>query len=348
MRTFHEKLDSARVGQLLGQEVTKVQERRLQSLWAGYGSVASLTATLKSGGTQALIVKRVDPPREADSGSLGDARKLRSYQVEGSFYKHLAPGVIQAGVCVAETLDLQKEDNRMMLLMTDLTRDFPCQVGSMNVEQAKAAAEWLAGFHAHFWERPRAEGVWEQGGYWYLDTRPDEFEAIGSEWNRLKAAAKAINWRVKGGDSNRFRTLIHGDFKAANILHSSDGKRCAAYDFQYVGEGYGVRDMVMLLHSSLQRKTVPSEEEILKHYHQCLCRILGHEKAKGYDFDTMMMHYDICVADYVRFMAGWGFWGTDSSWTADKASAVLDKLDGGRQLKPEDYLAAVKQVFPVV
>lgn len=54
-------------------------------------------------------------------------------------------------------------------------------VATPAVEQAKAAAEWLAGFHAHFWERPRAEGVWEQGGYWYLDTRPDEFEAIGSE-----------------------------------------------------------------------------------------------------------------------------------------------------------------------
>lgn len=46
-------------GDGIRQEVTKVQERRLQSLWAGYGSVASLTATLKSGGTQALIVKRV-------------------------------------------------------------------------------------------------------------------------------------------------------------------------------------------------------------------------------------------------------------------------------------------------
>jgi Ser/Thr protein kinase RdoA (MazF antagonist) len=50
----------------------------------------------------------------------------------------------------------------------------------------------------------------------------------------------------------RFRTLLHGDFKAANILHSADGTQCAAYDFQYVGEGYGVQDVVMLLHSSLQ------------------------------------------------------------------------------------------------
>ena len=66
-----------------------------------------------------------------------------------------------------------------------------------------------------------------QGGYWYLDTRPEEYESIGAEWARLKAAARALDWRVKGGGSGRFRTLLHGDFKAANILHSQDGARWA-------------------------------------------------------------------------------------------------------------------------
>lgn len=37
--------------------------------------------------------------------------------------------------------------------------------------QARAALEWLAGLHACFWEQPRPPGVWEQGCYWYLDTR---------------------------------------------------------------------------------------------------------------------------------------------------------------------------------
>eukprot|EP00976_Prorocentrum_cordatum_P093283 1189304-Prorocentrum_minimum.AAC.1 len=131
-----------------------------------------------------------------------------------------------------------------------------------------------------------------QGGYWYLDTRPEEFESIGSEWARLKGAAAALDWRVKGGGSGRFRTLLHGDFKAANILHSTDSTRCAAYDFQYVGEGYGVRDVVMLLHSSLQRGGVqaeksstttvtecftglPAEKELLQHYHAALLAKLG-------------------------------------------------------------------------
>ena len=36
----------------------------------------------------------------------------------------------------------------------------------------------------------------------------------------------------QGGGSRRFRTLLHGDFKGANILHSTDEASCAAYDFQ--------------------------------------------------------------------------------------------------------------------
>ena len=44
---------------------------------------------------------------------------------------------------------------------------------------------------------------------------------------------------------------------------------------QYVGEGYGVRDLVMLLHSSLSRGAVAAEPTILAHYHAALTAKLG-------------------------------------------------------------------------
>ena len=37
----------------------------------------------------------------------------------------------------------------------------------------------------------------------------------------------------------RHRTVIHGDFKSENVLFSADGRNCAAYDFQYCGDGCG-------------------------------------------------------------------------------------------------------------
>lgn len=64
---------------------------------------------------------------------------------------------------------------------------------------------------------------------------------MGSEHSQLKAAAAAIDARLKGRDhsgttSRDFRTLIHGDFKSANLLFTQESKPvCAAYDFQYVG-----------------------------------------------------------------------------------------------------------------
>jgi hypothetical protein len=93
-------LDAARVGELLSVEVKKVTERRVQSLWAGFGAVSSLTATLAAGGEHVLMVKRVDPPT-VDATSVGDQRKLRSYQVECNFYERLADGLRDVGVAVA-------------------------------------------------------------------------------------------------------------------------------------------------------------------------------------------------------------------------------------------------------
>ena len=31
-------------------------------------------------------------------------------------------------------------------------------------------------------------------------------------------------------------------------------------------------------------------------------------RGAGYSWEVMRKHYEVCVADYVRFMAGWGFW----------------------------------------
>ena len=71
--------------------------------------------------------------------------------------------------------------------------------------------------------------------------RQEELESMGAEHKHLKAAAAVIDARLKGLDSQgvpspAFRTLLHGDFKSANLLFSSgESPTCAAYDFQYSG-----------------------------------------------------------------------------------------------------------------
>jgi Ser/Thr protein kinase RdoA (MazF antagonist) len=71
------------------------------------------------------------------------------------------------------------------------------------------------------------------GSYWHLQTRWDEYNGIGKEFKRLKLAAKAID-RVLTSSGCRYRTLVHGDCKADNILlaDTPNGTVASLHDYQ--------------------------------------------------------------------------------------------------------------------
>jgi Ser/Thr protein kinase RdoA (MazF antagonist) len=206
--------------------------------------------------------------------------------------------------------------------MSDLRDNYPSSNSGYNLSQAKSCLDWLASFHAAFWEVD-TDGVWETGCYWHLETRPDEFEQIDGEWADLKSAAAFIDRELKG-NSGKFRTLCHGDFKSANIVHTADGTKCAAYDFQYVGKGYGVKDVAYLFASSLSPTALGKEQELLQYYHEQLTSLLG-DAASSYTFEVMQAHFELALLDYVRFMAGWGFWG-NGAWASKRAREMLPAI----------------------
>ena len=90
--------------------------------------------------------------------------------------------------------------------------------------------------------------------------------------------------------------------------------------------GYGARDVAKLLACSVQRRVLGQHEaSLLRHYHAALVDRLSAEQAAAYTFDVFQDHFDVSVADFVRFMAGWGWWG-DVAWANRKTEAVLDRL----------------------
>ena len=92
--------------------------------------------------------------------------------------------------------------------------------------------------------------------------------------------------------------------------------------------GYGARDVAYLLASSIERRVLAQHEaSLLRHYHAALVDRLSAEHASAYTFDVFQDHFELGVADFVRFMAGWGYWG-DSAWADRTTQAVLDRLDG--------------------
>ena len=118
---------------------------------------------------------------------------------------------------------------------------------------------WLARFHSEFFGKEPA-GLWPDGSYWDLQ-RPHRLSALGNtdpcdelERDLIKYAAD-FDTKIR---NCAFQTIIHGDAKVENFCFGKNGD-CAGLDFQWVGRGPGVRDLMCLISSC-----VKSEEMIEK------------------------------------------------------------------------------------
>jgi len=171
-------MDTQQIGLILSADVVSCDQKKLCSLWAGYGYINALTITFRdeSKPIVKLIFKVVQAPH--DSGEAHE-RKVSSYVVEAAFYEACVPRLVKIGVDIATPLHVTKDiAGNISLLMTDLREQFPINTDSMLCRgRTKAALDWLAKFHAAFWQQPAAEeyGLWKEGCYWRLDTRMSEF-----------------------------------------------------------------------------------------------------------------------------------------------------------------------------
>ena len=109
-------------------------------------------------------------------------------------------------------------------------------------------------------------------------------------------------------------------------MHVTQGHSCAMVDFQYCGGGLGVKDIAYMMATSVAPSLVAQEAELLQHYHTHLMAAL---QGRGtpcpeYTVEIMTEHYEIAMLDFVRFMAGWGWWG-NTSWAGNRANSVLEK-----------------------
>lgn len=196
-----------------------------------------------------------------------------------------------------------------------------CRTSVKDVE-IKACLSWLAHFHGLF-QGVAPDGLWPVGTYWHLETRPDELEAMDDA--NLKAAAADID-RILS--DCRFKTLVHGDAKLANFCFSRNSLDVAAVDFQYVGGGCGMKDIVYFLGSCMQdeecEKRVPG---LLDFYFTELKQAVK----TGVDFGALEKEWREMFAfawtDFHRFLLGWmpGHWKINR-YTKQLTREVLGKL----------------------
>lgn len=330
------------VSALLPRGLELLSSTQIAVLWSSYGHIYRL-AVRQDGEERSMVLKHISPPHTIHA-SLSHARKLISYAVERYFYQHLA-ALLPGSVAVAKSHPTIAPGT---LLLDDLEINFPRPAyGSLGADATSAVLHWLAGFHATFWGQTghipppldgqsmdsnvSAQGVWEQGTYWYLDTRREELAEIdeSGESGFVLPWVEKINGALAAERASGRTTLLHGDAKGENIHFSRHGA-CAFVDFQYVGSGPPTLDLMYFIGTSIEERLLrgDGEQTLLRQYFDALRGNLGLHPGSvdEYSYEHFLRQWDLAIVDWYRFMAGWGFWGNDR-WIARRAREIVQRWE---------------------
>ncbi|KAL3909743.1 MAG: hypothetical protein SGILL_007964 [Bacillariaceae sp.] len=312
-------------------DVTSVtSQSQIATLWAGMGSILRLQCKDASGSVKTVIAKYI---KCTNPKSFGDKRKRDSYHVETAFYGSRYCSDLSKGHICCRGLHTEDDGNgEITILMSPLPNS---TIHYMQGDAAKAAVCSVARLHAYFWGNEKADaavdaGLAKQGTYWYLDTRPDEYESMSKHGlsGKLKKAAHAIDEALK---SHKYQTICHGDLKACNMSMSESPSYVTFVDFQYLGKACPAKDLAYLFccgmdidHDFEERQ----EREMLEIYiKEMSANGVGSEDVVGDPLPTaeeLTEALDLAYCDLYRWMLGWGVWG--NGFLEERVEKVLNGL----------------------
>ncbi|WP_371373215.1 phosphotransferase [Thalassotalea aquiviva] len=326
----------------------------MQSLWAGKGELVRLTLQLNNDisftpKTCSVVVKKIDFQAGSEHpygwhSTFSEQRKRKSYQVEFNWYRQFGEklnarntgAIAMSAMYFPKLVYSESSEQGMILALEDLAPNFPQRFtlgkdDRPSHRQIKSCIRWLTLLHAKTLSFP-VSGLWAVGGYWHLETRPDEWQAITDL--TLKRAAKAIDERLR---LSPYQCIIHGDAKLANFCFSECNEHAAAVDFQYVGQGPGVKDLMLLLSSVMPDTRLQLEaSSFVDFYFKQLRIALAHFQPQVNANDVIANWrslYPMAWADFHRFLTGWkpGHWkigGYCKQQTDIALSALSQSADG--------------------
>jgi len=224
--------------------------------------------------------------------------------VEWQFYRAQTASSPPFPCIIPQCLDAICLETETLLLLEDVdAAGFDLRPTTANMDQINQVLAWLAAFHAHTLNWPPT-GLWSIGSYWHLATRPDEWHNMQS--GELKQAAHAIDQQL---NKAQFQCWVHGDAKLANFCFSPDSEAVVGLDFQYVGAGPGIKDVMLFLGSCLDSDRLFEHEESLLHSYFAQLRQQLKAKYPEVDNDALEREwralYPMAWADFHRFLSGW-------------------------------------------
>ena len=201
---------------------------------------------------------------------------LRMYLREAGFFAELAhEAPLRVPVCHHATID--EETSQFVLVMEDLgDLRLVDQVKGMEVADAERAVDGLAAWHARWWgqglELAERGLTVSLGDPIYKAVLPMVF---AEGWDKLHAEltipagidAVGPRWtdampQLLDDLATEPTTMIHGDWRADNLLFEPDGA-VAALDFQLIGTGRAAYDLAYFTTQSLAAADASRHERAL-------------------------------------------------------------------------------------
>ena len=276
-------------------EISRIE--LIQSLWNNYGTLNRVHTDIES-----FIVKYISFPKSSShpkgwNSSASHDRKVRSYEVEMNWYNNHNSLITSA--YSPRLIYSQNFSNSKLLVLEDLQLKRLKPIQEASSKQVKLCLKWLAHFHAHYMDNSISD-LWKIGTYWNLETRQEELEIMKDQ--NLKDAAPLLDKKLNCAN---FQTLVHGDAKLANFLFCNSDN-CAAVDFQYVGRGAGIKDIVYFLSSVFNEQELKENQDFCLDYYFQELKLALDSGNNFYEIEKEWRElYTVAWADFYRFLIGW-------------------------------------------
>ena len=241
----------------------------------------------------------------SDAMAFRFSRWLSLHRREFVFHRDIAP----YGYVRAPTLfygDFDADTNRFVLVIEDLghMRGIPQSVG-VDAARAHQAIQHLAGLQGRFWEAPDEPGLSACGNF--LTTResrimqtvdlltlPAALERFSDLFTpETRRLALRFGFRI-AAHSDGPKTVVHGDFRADNMLFGEGGQEDgpALIDWQGFGIGCGMYDVAFFLGTSVTsdvRRRI--ERDVLGEYHDIVSRSYAENYSENYTVEDCWRSY---------------------------------------------------------
>lgn len=291
------------LSQVLEQDVTGHRRERIGEGVGLMGDIFRLSLDYARGaaaGPESVVVKL--PSSHEENRAQGVA--LGMFTAEVTFYNQLAPRV-SVGMPGIHFAQVEESGADFVIVMEDLSAlSMVDQSTGMNVDQAKAAVEVLAGVHATFWndvDRPDLDWIPTQTGprielvdgmmtqifpvfaEHFGDALPEGGLAmyeqfIGNYLKIMKVICARTPW-----------TIAHQDYRIENLLFGAPGSgRVVVLDWQGLGRGVGAYDLAYVLGGSMTSELRRIHERDLVRAYAAALQAGG---VQGYGFDAVWEDY---------------------------------------------------------